>query len=527
MKAVCLAHLLVGLLLAAAAQAAGNSIAGVVQNAATGEPVAGAQVTIVPLEHSDQRANIVTDSDGRFSLGGIPAGRYELSAKRRGFLAQRYEERAGLSPAIVTGPGLDTEHIVFRLSPPAVVAGKVVDEAGEPVAQATVELLSSAVIAGRRRVTPFSVKTTDDLGQYRFAPLPPGAYYLVVSGYPWYTRFAGALPDTTPSSPTRIGYGVKYYPDSSDPSAAELLTLRPAQEATANFTLLPVPAVSLNIGIENGDNAVKQLTLSAAGVHGNRVYVRQWSEPGDNYSFEAVPPGHYVLTAQVTDTQPALYARREIELGATDTDVMLTLQDAPALAGTVAFEGNAKPANVAVVLTGQDTGRVHTIPVGEDGKFSLPELPPQRYSVSLAAGDAYLKSWTVEGGHSRDSQTLEVPEGVRAVRLRMVLARGAGRIDGSVMRDDHPVPAALVVLAPAGGSDRPEDYRACRAAADGSYSFQGMPPGDFALFAVEDAAEFEYADPAVIRPYLAAAHKLHVIPGGSYTERLEPRPAAR
>ena len=42
--------------------------------------------------------------------------------------------------AIVTGAGLDTEHLVLRLDPSAMLSGKILDELGEPVRQDTVSL---------------------------------------------------------------------------------------------------------------------------------------------------------------------------------------------------------------------------------------------------------------------------------------------------------------------------------------------------------------------------------------------------
>jgi hypothetical protein len=48
-----------------------------------------------------------------------------------------------------------------------------------------------------------------------------------------------------------------------------------------------------------------------------------------------------------------------------------------------------------------------------------------------------------------------------------------------------------------------------------------LAPGEYALFAVEDGADLEYANPAAIRPYLGSAKKARVAPGSSDNLRLD------
>ncbi len=510
---------LLGCLLAAGTQTAGYRIAGVVLNAVNGQPVAGARVTIARVEHRDQRVEFVTGPSGRFAFPGFPQGKYELIGQRRGLLTQSYGQHGELASAIVTGPGQDTEGLVLRLSPPGIVSGKVVDDAGEP-AQALVELLSSAVVNGRRRLMKSSFKRTDDSGEYRFS-VPAGAYYLVVSGYPWYTKFDQMMGDAAPRSMTHAGYGIKYYPDVSDHAAAEPLVLKAGQEATVNFALLPVPAATVHVHVEEDEDLTKRFTLMTGGLSGNPVIVRQGSGSGDSYNFAGIPPGHYTLRVQAGDAGRTLYGRAAVDVGATDPDVRVNLQEAPSLNGTVVLEGGGSlPESLAVVLHDEEDGHSERLPLNADGKLSIPVLAPERYRLSLEGADEYyLQSWTPEGAR-RDGDTLEIAEG-SAVRLKLVAARGTGRLVGTVARDGRPFSGALVVLVLATGAVRPEDYRALRTDSDGSYEFRGVPPGEYTLFAVADGADLEYANPAAIRPYLASAHKIRLSPDRSHTERLE------
>jgi len=504
MTALWLAFIMASPLAAAAQASGGYRVTGLIVNAVSGHPVAGARVTIVPAERPGERASAVSGDDGRFAFTGLPRGKYELAAQRRGFLAQTYSQRAGGASAIVAGPDQDTESVVLRLPPPGVISGKVVDDAGDPVVQALVELFSSRIIAGRRQLTKDSFQRTDDTGEYRFASLPAGSYYLVVSGVPWYAKVNEIVGDAAPRSMTHTGYGVRYHPNAGDPAAAEPLILTAGQEATANFTLLPVPAVSVYVHCEQDEDLTKQYTLIAAGLPGNPVSVRQGSATGDLYNLWSVPPGHYILRAEATDGSRTWYGASEFDAAAADTDVEVTLRQAPSLSGAVVPEsGRALPPQLTVVLR-DDTGRSQPLAMGADGRFSIPAIPPGRYRVGLAgADDYYLRSWSGEGGR-REGEMLDIPAG-GAVRLTVAAARGAG-IAGTVYRDGQPLPGALVVVSPAN--------RATPSNSDGSYEFRGLPPGEYALFAVEDGTDLEYANPAAVRPYLGSAKKVQVSPGG-------------
>ena len=492
---------------AAGAQATvGYGIAGVVLNAASGQPVAGARVTLASVDRSDQRLSVISADNGRFAFKNLPQGKYELSGQRRGLLAGNW------TGAIVAGPGQNTDSILLRLSPPAIISGKVVDDAGEPVTLALVELLASRLIDGHRSLVEAVSKRTDDTGGYRFSGLPAGSYYLVVSGVPWYAKFNEMLGDSAPRSMTHTGYAVRYYPNAGDPGAAELLILKAGQEATANFTLLPVPAVSVYVHCEQGESLTKQYTLTTAGLPGNPVHVREGSETGDLYNLWDVLPGHYTLRAEATDGSHTWYATNEFDVAAADTDVSVALHEAPSLSGMVVPEnGGSLPAQLTVRLYGE-SGRTQAPALDHGGRFSIPAIPPGRYRIGLSGADEfYLKTWFAEGGR-REGELLDIPAGA-AVRLNLSAAKGAGRISGTVNRDGQPLPGALVVLTPAN--------RAMPSNSDGSYEFRGLAPGEYALFAVEDWADLEYANPAAIRPYLGSAKKVRVAPGSSENMRLD------
>ena len=493
-------------LLASQLAAVDYRIAGEVVNAASGKPVAGARVALAPIEGPGQRMSTLSGDDGRFAFPGLPRGKYELAGQRRGLLS------GTLPGAIVVGPEQNADSIILRLSPPAILSGRVVDDAGEPVAQALVELLSSKIVDGRRQLSRHSIKRTDDTGEYRFSSLAAGRYSIVVSGVPWYTRFNETMGDAAPRAMTHAGYGIRYYPNAADPAAAEPLILVAGQEATANFTLPAVPAASVSVHCAACESLTTKYTFTAEGLQAKPVSVRQGSASGDLYNLWGILPGHYTLRAEATDGSRVWYGASEFEVAGGDMDATVTLQPAPSVSGEVVVEsGGSLPAQLTVVLH-DETGRSQPLGMGAGGRFSTPAIPPGRYRVGISgASEYYLKNWSAEGGR-RAGEMLDIPAGA-AVRLTLSAVRAAGRIAGTVYRDRQPLAGALVVLTP--------ENRAVPSNSDGSFEFRGLPAGEYAVFAVEDGADLEYANPAAIRPYLGGAKKVRVPGSGSDNLRLD------
>ena len=81
---------------------------------------------------------------------GYPVGKYSLTAQRRGYIEQSYEEHDQYSTAIAVGPGLNSEDLIFKLNAEGVISGTVTDEAGEPVRGAQVRLFQDEDTNGIR-----------------------------------------------------------------------------------------------------------------------------------------------------------------------------------------------------------------------------------------------------------------------------------------------------------------------------------------------------------------------------------------
>src|SRR5215471_554329 len=161
-------------------------ISGIVVHALNNEPVAAAEVALAPVTQRTQVESAVSDSNGRFVFHDIAAGKYVLSARRRGFPLQEFEAHGPFSTAIAVGPGKNSIDLVFRLKPEASISGRITDEQDDAVRSASVMLFARSVEGGERAINLRARATTDDQGSYHFGHLPAGDYYIGVSARPWY-----------------------------------------------------------------------------------------------------------------------------------------------------------------------------------------------------------------------------------------------------------------------------------------------------------------------------------------------------
>lgn len=208
-------------------------VAGIVINSETGASLPRARVVVLRTGTTRVVATQTIGLDGRFGFE-LPQGKFNLLAGTRdvqqSFGIRTPDSRIGTS--IVTGPDHDTSNLTFRWFPPGGISGKVMDEAGEPVESALVQLLHSTVVAGRRVVATMGWVRTDDRGEFRFGPLRGSSYLLAVTGTPWYSR-RRVFPPTPSDSAPSLAYAPVYYPSTSDISRARPIVLRPGQEVRA------------------------------------------------------------------------------------------------------------------------------------------------------------------------------------------------------------------------------------------------------------------------------------------------------
>src|SRR5688500_7519390 len=143
----------------------------------TGAPIRRAQININSRDAQFNRS-VTTDSEGRYELTALPAGRYRLFVNRAGFVPLEYGQarpfEAGKPLDIAAGQVL--EKIDFSLPRGSAITGRITDEFGDPIADVQVQALRYQYVNGERQLVDAGARTsqTDDLGSYRIFGLMPG-----------------------------------------------------------------------------------------------------------------------------------------------------------------------------------------------------------------------------------------------------------------------------------------------------------------------------------------------------------------
>src|SRR5258708_33491835 len=126
-----------------------------------------------------------------------------------------------------------------------VLAGRIVDELGEAVADAAATAMRMQFANGKRRLVPSGRNsTTNDLGLFRVYGLPPGEYYVSAT----LRNMSSIMMDMLggggggPSGSNQsAGYAATYYPASPSPAEAQRVTLAVGQElGSVDIQLQPV-----------------------------------------------------------------------------------------------------------------------------------------------------------------------------------------------------------------------------------------------------------------------------------------------
>jgi hypothetical protein len=168
-------------------------IVGQVVDAGTGAPIGEAVVRLTMPKYSQSPSapmdRVMTDGEGRFFFADLPAGEYYLQATKEGYAPGEYGQRQarGQSQLLSLAEGERLTDTRLRVWKYGVIAGTVVDEAGEPAVGIVVRALIRHVVAGRTQYGNMEVNpelvpaaTTDDRGMFRLSQLMPGTYVVVV-----------------------------------------------------------------------------------------------------------------------------------------------------------------------------------------------------------------------------------------------------------------------------------------------------------------------------------------------------------
>jgi len=446
------------------------------------------------------------------------------------------------------GLNLNSENLVFPLAPEGVISGEVTDESGEPIQSARMLLFREDNENGGHAKHLQGQENTDDEGQYRFASLPSGNYYLAVSAEPWYAGYArafsrGSAASQKPGlhgSSLDLVYPITYYLNATEVTGATSIRVERGGSARADMRLVPVPALHMRVEMGEADPQtftqvlVKQTVLGTyqdqSNVSTQQVVSERASGDGEDgdadqssgslvMEVDGLRPGPsviQVITGNSREPQQSLRVSKSVPVDPTDGQTLDVrgIASAGVVSGMVRVEGNASPPRgVFVFLRNAANGARFRQDVDASGNFSFSsdEIEPGMYELSCAApGGLELRS-VGASGTKVTGRKIEISNG-SDLRLTLTLARGVNaRVKGIVERGGKPAPGMMVVLVPEDLRELGE-YRRDQSDSDGSFSLNQVSPGKYTVVAVKDW-DLEWGRPEVIREYVAGGTSVEVAGG--------------
>jgi protocatechuate 3,4-dioxygenase beta subunit len=475
-----------------------------------------------------------SDADGKFIFDGVEPGRYMLLGQHAGYLHSTYGgKRSGSSGTVLTlTVGQHMTEIKFPLTPQSSISGRILDQDGDPVAYAQIQVLRNTYNNGKRQLLPFGYAQIDEKGQFTCKNLSAGRYYLLAT-----------VQRTMPFGTIRKTRGQA---NSEKPEEQSIPTYYPGVLEASSSTAIEVEAGKEMQGFE-----IRLRKSAVFGVKGTvsgsipsdmerrvRVFVTRYQDyyfndfgnsvmVGKDGTFEmsGIAPGSYDLLAVGTGGMARILARQPIQVGNQNVDgVTLVAQPPGSISGSLKVEPASAQADtdlstVRISLNALN-GAAFNFPnamAKNDGTFTLDNVAQEKYSLNVLGNPAgtYLKAARI-GDLDALANDLDFTGGMSGGTLDILLSNAAGEIDGTVQNDrQQPAPGSVVTLIPdPADSKLYYRYKVTTTDQNGQFVLKGLSPGEYRLYAWEDLETGNQYDPDFMKPLEGLGTKVTVEENG-------------
>ena len=559
----------------------------VVSSGAAGTPIRRARVTLNIVEESRSLV-AVTDDAGKFAFRELPAGRVTLIVTKPGFVRLPYgaESHRGQPVPIVIGTGQAVDGVTARLTRGSVITGRITDPSGTALPGALVVVGERRLAGGQETLTIAAtagpLNQADDRGVYRIYGLPAGSYVIgaaaSLGGRPAVrlttdadVRWATGPQSADPAPSARpVVYATTYYPGTSDPAAAALITVAPGEERSGvdiAFQWMPTSSLSGSVTRADGQpvravqvNTFREDTIATQNLGILSLGVLRSSVVANGkFSVAGLVPGVYSVIArgssQAPDpTAPAaarpagpivndLWAQTKVTVSGTDiSNLSLVLHPGMSLSGRVQFESSAAAipdlARVTINLSSPPTNTVSfgvpSFQAQADGTFKTTGVAPGRYLVSANAPGSTGNSptWMIKSAAAGGRDVMDSPLEVEPQRdvsdIVITFTDRVTELSGRIVdAAGQPVPQYYVGVFPVDQSQWRRNSRwlrvPIRPGTDGSFRLVGLPPGDYFLAALTEFDQNEWFTPAFLEQVAPGAIRVALGEGEKKTQDIRLR----
>lgn len=488
-----------------------------------------------------------TDNEGKFVFEDVAPGRYMLSAVKPGFITTRYGARSNTSPGTQFNltAGMELKDLVVKMTPQGVIAGKVMDQDGDPVVT-QVQAWRNTYLRGRKQLVPAGSGIVNNRGEYRLSNLAPGRYYISASDRRVVSSITAERAGR--SGGVQEGNITTYYPNGTDASTAAPVDVAAGGEIRGiDIRLLRAKVYTVRGKAASASGVPAQVLVAFVrkeeGSAGLPVTLNGGSitqlRPGGSFEFRNIVPGTYVLQVVQADANgnaPAnLTGRVEVTVADANIDnLVLPLGPGPEITGTVRLEDGDIATLAPLLRFTLSLTETEGVPIGspnaqvkDDGTFRFNVVGTRKYvlnAISLPSG-TYLKSARF-GGQDVTHSPFDTTSGAGGT-LDIVLSSKAADVSGSVQNKRGEALAGVIVTLWPKTPDATLTGGARQAFTDqnGGFEFKGLAPGDYYVAAWEELESGLATSTDFLTHFTSDASAIKLAEGAHESRDLKPVPS--
>jgi protocatechuate 3,4-dioxygenase beta subunit len=538
----------------------------------TGGPVRRALVRIASPDIGSK--NAMTDAEGRYEFRDLPAGRFNVTASKAGYVTVQFGQtrpfESGKPIDLTNGQTLDKADISMPRG--SAISGRLVDEFGDPVADAIVNAMRSVWSGGRRRLQPTGrTAMTNDLGQFRIYGLSPGDYYVNATfqggvdviamemAMAAMTGGSGGAAGPVGSNPNS-GYAPTYFPGTANGAEAQKIVLTVGQEAqNTDFALLPVKLAKITGTVISSEgkpvegSMVNAMPRNSDGAGMMMMGGNARSDKNGNFTIPNIAPGEYTLQSRALQIMTSgggdnmTFTARiggdsgaEAETGSLPvtvsgedlSNVVIVTSKGATATGRVVFDDGSKPTSItnirvsasAVDADGPGMSFGGAGSVKADGTFELRGLNGRRIvRVSNIPAGWMLKAVRVDSNDITDTG-MDFKPGEAISGVDVTLTSKITEVNGTVKDGSQQVKDFTIVVFP----DEPQKWSlpnsryvtGTRPDQEGRFQIKNLPAGQYSAIAVDYLAQGEWNDPDVLERLKSKATSFSLNEGETKTLNL-------
>lgn len=389
--------------------------------------------------------------------------------------------------------GQDTPDIDFKLSRGGKISGRVLDNVGNPVANAPISVNSPQ--------RSWGWGYTDSEGNYETTALAPGQYRVSAeSPKSYYDSYSHVDHDGSPLMN-------QVYLNKLTWEEGDLIDVTDGQTtANINFDFMLGGGISGSVTVPGGISLAGR-RVNAWPVNGNGNYYDYCDNSG-NFIIQGMPAGQYVIAAdkgyssQERNLVEMYYNNKPsrdsadpvtVTLGSTVPNVNLQLVAGGSISGTVMNSGFVGVEDVDVYVLSVDGKYIAEESTDQNGYYLVEALPAGTYKlVALPQGLNYGLEFYNSQSNFGSANSVTVTAGGGASGINFWLDPG-GKISGRVVRDEDGQPiAGIQVTADDSNNEFLEELAYANTDANGYYEIRGLRTGSYKVNVRDYYDEYDF-----------------------------------